>query len=117
MNRPEEALQRSICAFLDVSLPPGSLYFFINNAHASPRMRMVLKGLGQKPGIPDLCILYRGKSIFIELKAKYRKPTKIQLEMHECLILAGAIVHVVKSLEELEGFLAPLIPLKGRIAA
>src|SRR5262249_36200773 len=116
-NRPEEIFQRQVCQYLTLALPPGAVFFMVNNATPRRVMRKILAALGLKPGIPDLCIVFRGRSIFIELKAKRGRLSPAQKAMHAQLVLAGAVVHTVRSLDELEGFLSMLIPLQARVAA
>ena len=51
------------------------------------------------------------------MKAPGGRLTEKQRVMHVRLRLAGAVVTTVTSLDELEGFLGQLVPLRGRVAA
>lgn len=121
MNRPEEALQRQVAAFLDVALPEDAVWWHTPNQRGT-RARFeneILKALGVKGGFPDVAILFRGRLYCIELKAPGRKPTDAQDALRARLQRAGAIYpdEPAYRLEEVEGYLdAWFIPLKARAA-
>ncbi len=105
------------CAqFLDLALPGGACWFHAANGerrHISTAKR--LKRMGVKPGIPDLCIIYRGESYFIELKAGKNTVSKAQKAMQARLLSAGAVVfRDCRSVEELQNWLTVFMPLKAR---
>ena len=116
---PEDRLQISVARFLDVALPDGAVFFHVANERktVSPQEGARLKQKGVKPGVPDICIVYRARVIFIELKTKDGRVRSSQSEMMSALTMAGAVVNVCRSLEDVQGFLATIIPLKGRLAA
>jgi len=115
---PEDRLQISVARFLDVALPDGAVWFAVpNGGSRDVREAAKLKAMGVKSGIPDLCIVYRARVIFIELKAKDGRVRSSQSEMMSALTMAGAVVNVCRSLDDVQGFLATIIPLKGRLAA
>lgn len=68
-----------------------------------------------KPGIPDMFVLFRGRLIGIELKAKKGTLSDAQDQAQTRLLLAGAVYHVARSVEEARDFLKQIIPLKGRL--
>lgn len=53
-------------------------------------------------GIPDFCGLYLGRPLYIEAKRPGGKPTEVQNERHKEIRLAGGLVFVITSVEELE---------------
>ncbi len=108
----ERALQSAVFDFLSVALPRDAQAFTIPNGDG----RMTTAP-GTLPGVPDLCVIYRGKSIFIELKTKTGRLSDAQRDVHMRLAAAGAVVAVCRSVVEVEEFLAMLIPLRARIAA
>ena len=115
-RRPEQALHRACAQYLDVALPGDACWFHPANGGArSPVEAAIFKGLGVKAGVPDLVIVYRGRFIAIELKSEGGRLTPAQKAMHERLRLAGAIVTTAKSLEEVEGFLGQLVPLRATV--
>jgi hypothetical protein len=115
-RRPEQALHRACAQFLDIALPSDACWFHPPNGGArSPVEAAIFKGLGVKAGVPDLVIVYRGRFIAIELKGPNGRLTPAQKAMHGRLQGAGAVVTTAKSLEELAGFLAQLIPLRASL--
>ena len=115
---PEDRLQISVAGYLDLALPVGAVWFHIaNQRQTSARMGAKLKRMGVKPGVPDICIIWRGRSIFIELKTPKGRTSPAQEAVMSALTMAGAVVNVCRSLEDVQGFLATIIPLKGRLAA
>ena len=115
---PEDRLQISVAGYLDLALPAGAAWFHVaNQRQTSARMGAKLKRMGVKPGVPDICIIWRGRSIFIELKTPKGRTSPAQEAVMSALTMAGAVVNVCRSLEDVQGFLATIIPLKGRLAA
>lgn len=52
------------------------------------------------PGVPDrIVFLPGGRIIFVELKAPGKKPTPLQVKVHQLLRSLGADVRVVDSME------------------
>ncbi|MCX8113418.1 MAG: hypothetical protein N3E49_09565 [Bacteroidia bacterium] len=56
-------------------------------------------------GFPDLIALRRGRAVFLEVKAQYRKPTPVQTLRHEQLRAEGFEVRVVRGLADVEDLL------------
>jgi len=59
-----------------------------------------------KAGVPDLAIVYRGRAVWVEVKAPGGQPSEIQKHQMGLLDKAGAIVGVVRTVEELQELLA-----------
>ncbi len=117
MKRPEQALHRAAVQYLDAVLPDNSVFWHTPSGGYRTRAEAaIFAGLGVMGGIPDILILYRSKLIAVELKAPKGRLTEKQKAMHVRLMLAGAIVTTVTSLDELENFLAQVIPLKSVMA-
>lgn len=55
---------------------------------------------GLNGGLPDLFIIINNKSLWIELKVGYKKPSQNQKKWHEALKAAGHDVYVAYSLKE-----------------
>lgn len=112
LDQEESALQRQIAEFCDRCLPDDAIWLTIPGGDG----KMTLAP-GYKSGTPDGVIIHRGKAIFFELKRKRRSRTHAnQLALHSHLTLCGAVTCVCRSLEEFEGFISMIIPLKGRVA-
>ena len=114
----EDTLQRSVMQFLHVALPDGAVAFAIpNGGKRSAREAARMKGLGVTAGIPDLCVVYRGRAAFLELKAKRGVMSPAQKAMQKRLIYAGADVCLCKSVAEVEASLLEAeIPLRARLS-
>lgn len=63
-------------------------------------IRKNLGTLGQRRGIPDIEIIHEGIPYFLEVKTPSRKLSKYQESEIKALREAGALVYVVRSLEE-----------------
>jgi hypothetical protein len=106
----ERDLQTAVFEFFAVALPQDCVAFCVPNGDG----RMT-RAPGALAGIPDICLIYRGRPIFIELKTKRGAVKMHQRFMHDRLTLSGAVVMVCRSLDEVVDFLAPLVPLRGRV--
>ena len=114
----EDRLQITVADYLDRCLPNDAVYFAIPNGGSRNKIESAkLKRMGTRPGIPDLCIVWRARVIFIELKTPKGRTSPAQEAMLSALTMAGAVVNVCRSLEDVQGFLATILPLKGRLAA
>lgn len=89
-NNAEEVLQAQVMQYLAVALPDGAV------AHHSPgeglrskRAQGELKRSGYQKGWPDIEVIYRGRSTFIELKAPGGYPSAAQRMMHQRLEYCG----------------------------
>ena len=118
-QHPEDDLQRAVMRFLDLALGPEGVAYAIPNGgkrHAREAARM--KGLGVRSGIPDIGICYRGRALFVELKAPRGVVSAAQREMAKRLHFAGAAVMLCRSVEDVERSLREAcIPLQATVAA
>lgn len=118
LHPTEEQIQAVVAQFLDRALPDDAVWFHPPNGGARhPAVAAKLKWQGVKPGVPDICITWRGRSIYVELKAKGGSLSPEQKAMHERLTLAGAVVlPIARSVDEVAAFLETLgMPLKGKL--
>jgi len=117
--QPESSLQQAVVGYLDWALPDDALVFAIPNGgmrHVRAKQRLAAEGL--RAGIPDLLVLWRGRPIFIELKARRGQLRPVQRAMHARLVYCGAEVAVCKYVEAVEGVLRGYqVPLRARCAA
>jgi hypothetical protein len=65
-------------------------------------MYMPLAGPLGVSGIPDFVGVFKGRAFFIEAKAPGGRPTEVQLLRHKEITMAGGVVIVAHSVEELE---------------
>ena len=101
-QHPEEDLARTVAAYLDLALPEDACWTTIPAGGGGRVRGAKLKGMGYKPGWPDLQIVYRGRLICIELKSAKGCLSKSQKTMHKHLALAGAGIFTAKSVEDVE---------------
>lgn len=116
-NNAEEVLQRSVMQFLTVALPPDAVAYAVpNGGLRSPREAARMKGMGVVAGIPDIAIVFRGRSFFIELKAKRGVMSAAQKEMQRKLLYCGAVVCLCRSVDDVEALLREAcIPLRASV--
>lgn len=115
----EADLQHAVMEFLAVALPSDAV------AHHSPgeglrgrRAQRDLKRSGHQKGWPDVEIVWRGRVIFVELKAKGGSLQPEQRTMHNRLQYCGADVVTCRSVECVEESLLELgVPLRARVSA
>ena len=114
----EEALQRDVVEFLRWALPFDAVYFAVPNGgkrHIKIAQRLVPQGV--RAGVPDLCIVHAGRALFVELKTPTGALSASQRQMHARLHVAGAAVHVCRSVPQVEAVLRELgVPLQARVA-
>lgn len=109
----EQQIHMTVTRWLDLALPKGAVFFHVPNGGSRNVIEATkLKRMGTKAGVPDFCVIYRGRSIFIELKANKGRLSPAQTDMLEQLTLAGAVTTVCRSLEEVSAFLGQLMPLR-----
>jgi hypothetical protein len=104
----ERNLQTAVFEFLSATLPPDCVAFCIPNGDG----RMT-RAPGALAGIPDICLIYRGRPIFIELKSSTGELRRHQRHVHDRLTLAGSVVAICRSVDDVERFLKMVIPLRG----
>jgi len=105
-QQPEAQLQRALIDHLRWRAPLDCWWTHIPNGGARTAIEgAILKGLGTRPGAPDLLIVRAGQALFIECKAPGRKLSPAQLACHEALRRAGAPVATADDIDEALGFL------------
>lgn len=97
----EEAIHRAVVDLLKVSARPGVAWTHMPSGEArGPGIGGKLKGLGTKPGWPDLLLVRKGHLHGLELKCKDGRLSPAQIAAHEELTAAGAFVCVAYGLDE-----------------
>jgi len=118
-QHPEDDLQRACVQYLRVALPDDALYFHVPNGgqrHSRAAARLV--GLGTRAGIPDLCVIYYGRLMCIELKARRGALSAVQRQMHVKLQHCGVLVLLCRSVADVElGLRTWGVPLRASVAA
>lgn len=111
----EDSLQATVMEYLDLALPPDAV------AHHSPgegkrtkAAQAKLRRSGYKAGWPDVEIVWKGRSFFVELKAQRGTLSAAQRQMIDRLHLCGAAVVLCRSLEGVENSLREMgLPLRA----
>lgn len=98
-HRPEQVLHQQVARLLDTILS-DSWWTTIGHGRPGRLQSAIQKGMGVKPGVPDIMILDAGRVIFIELKAKGGQLSEAQKACHPLMRQAGAAVYVARSLED-----------------
>lgn len=100
-------LQKAIVRFLGVALAADSFLFATTNQRGTrKRFEMgILKAMGARPGVPDLCLVDRGRFIGLEVKAEKGRLSERQGDAADAIVKAGGHYSVVRSVEETELYL------------
>jgi hypothetical protein len=116
---PEAELQRAVHRYLLLALPHDALHFAIPNGLMRSRKAAArAKGEGVAAGVCDLCVIYRGCALFIELKAAAGRMSLAQRAMHKRLIHCGAEVMLCRSVDDVERSLRDAgMPLRASVSA
>ena len=100
-RRDEEALQRSIAAYLTIAAPKA-LWFAVPNGEARSKATAGrLKAQGVRAGVADLCFVLRdGTAAFMELKVNGNRQSAAQLVFEQRCIEAGVPYVVATSFDQ-----------------
>lgn len=112
----ELRLHKQVAEYLRWSVPLECVWLHIpNGGKRSKKVSGEFAAMGLKAGAPDLMFVWRGRALFIELKAEGGTLSLVQRQMHAKLRLAGSIVEVCYSLDEVVAVLRGWeIPLMAR---
>lgn len=101
----EQALHRQVAQYLDLALVPPAFWSTFPAGGGGKRRGAILRGLGLKPGMPDIWIFDRGATYGGELKIKGGQLSAEQRHCHELLRRAGIVTEVWRSLDDVIAFL------------
>jgi hypothetical protein len=80
LSQREDAIQRAVFEHLAVRGAPSVFAFHsANGGYRRPVEAARLKGLGVRPGVPDVIAFHRGQVYAIELKTESGRATDSQL--------------------------------------
>jgi hypothetical protein len=100
-NRPEDAIQRAVFEHLAMRGRPDVFAFHPANGGWRSRIEAaILKGLGVRPGVPDVMAIKAGRAFALELKAPGGRITETQRGAHAALRAAGAAVVTTYGLDD-----------------
>ena len=119
----EDQVHLRIARWLDLMLPPGSVWHHSpNEGNRHVAFKVKQKRMGTKAGWPDIEIFVPGDqtlsgaslSIFIEVKGRKGKATTNQLHIADKLEMAGCYWQLCRSVDQVHEFLEGLIKLRGK---
>ena len=113
----EQAIQRAVCQHLRQRGASGLVWFHVpNGGHRKPVEAAIFNGLGVRPGVADLILLYEGRAFALELKAERGRPTAAQMQFISEFSAAGGEASIVHGLDQALHTLETWGLLRGRIA-
>jgi hypothetical protein len=125
-QRPEQALQISVAAFLRHALKPPTIWTAFPAGGGGRVRGAFLKAMGLQAGWPDLLVMYHRPTlngfhaplvVGLELKAGKGKQTPEQKAVESTLNYLGAYYFIARSVDEVEGFLKGVgIPLHAALS-
>jgi hypothetical protein len=118
VKRPEQQLQKTVCEHLTVR-GHHDLYWWHHPAggYRSSVEAAIFKGIGAKPGLPDLFLLRQGKLYGLELKPEGGRLSPTQSTAHVLLRQAGATINTAIGIDDAIRQLETWGLLKGRADA
>lgn len=97
----ENQIQRAIAKYLDAVLPVDAFWTAIN---PMPGKSIVAaansKAMGMKAGVPDILIVFRSDTIWIEVKKEGGKLSAPQKCVHDDIRHAGGRVYTARSIDD-----------------
>ena len=97
----EIAIHRAVVEHLQRRARPGVWFTHVPSGEPrGPGIGGKLKGMGTKPGVPDLMIVAHGKPLFLELKRAGGRVSELQTHCHKAIAAAGAKVHTAYGLDD-----------------
>jgi len=81
----EDYFHRAITDYVSLQYPKVLMWHTPNEGKRSPFERFKASFLGMKGGVSDLCLIYDGKFLAIELKVDKNKPTTKQAAFLEAV--------------------------------
>jgi hypothetical protein len=115
-RRPEQELQRAVFQHIDARSARGVFAFHPANGGLRSKIEAkIFKGMGVRPGTPDVFCIKAGQICCIELKSERGRLSRAQRQTIEQLRAAGARVEVASSLDDALGHLERCGILRGRV--
>jgi len=114
----EDRLHTYIWRILKFALPDDAVPQSFENRQNGVREGARRKARGCRPGWPDIGVVYRGVTYYVEIKTPKGRLSPEQKMRHTELRAAGARVGVCRSAEEVLAFLRESgIPMRAEVMA
>jgi hypothetical protein len=81
--------QTRVAELLKRHLPAGCFATALENSPRSPCAGLLMKLRGTRAGLPDVWIIWRGESVFVELKSRSGIASKVQRQIRDEVLAAG----------------------------
>jgi hypothetical protein len=89
-RRHEQEIQRSVVQHLRRRGARGAVWWHVPNGGARRKTEAaILKGLGVRAGVADICVVHGGKFFALELKAPSGRSTPAQMAFRDGINAAG----------------------------
>ena len=112
----EAQLQRAVFEHIKQRGAPDAYVFAVpNGGYRRPTEAAIMKGLGVKPGVPDIIAIHDGKVFGLELKTEAGRPTDSQLAAIEAIRRAGGFAAISYGLDRALACLEAWGILRGRV--
>jgi hypothetical protein len=92
----------SVAQYLDLVLTPATNWTTVGHGGGGKVRGAKLKGMGVKPGVPDVLLITGGQYFGIELKTEKGRLSPAQRAAHEAIEKAGGHVAVCRNITEIE---------------
>jgi hypothetical protein len=100
-EQPEAGIQKALCEHLRRRAVPNCFWWHTPNGGARTAIEAaIFKGLGLRPGVPDIIAIKDGHTYGLEIKSPGGKLSEAQIKAHEELKAAGATVATAFSLDD-----------------
>jgi len=98
--QPEAAIQRAVFQHIAARGTPKLFAFAVPNGGYRRRIEAaVLKGMGLRPGVPDIIAIHEGRCFALELKAEGGRTTEMQQAAIASMEAAGVFCAVAEGLD------------------
>jgi hypothetical protein len=113
----EQEIQRAVFQHIKQRGAPDVYAFHVpNGGYRRPIEAAILRGLGVKPGVPDIVAIRDGKVFALEIKTESGRPTDSQLAAIEAIRRAGGFAAICYGLDRALACLEAWGILRGRVA-
>jgi hypothetical protein len=113
----EQQIQKAVFAHLKQRAIQSTFFWHpFSGGFRKPKEAAIYKGLGAIAGLPDVMVLYEGKTFGLELKADNGKLSDTQRNTIEAMRAAGATIGVAHGIDEALRWLEGHRLLRGKAA-